>query len=70
MEELKFNNYKERQNYYRELYKNRGNVIHISKIVGRDGSIWQKGSTYTSEKGEIRAMKRKAKQERKRKVDY
>lgn len=67
MEEEKrvFKNYKEEQNYYKELYKNRGRIIHISKIIGRNGEVLQQGSTYNSDKGDIRRIKRRAKRERK-----
>lgn len=44
-----FNNYKERQNYYKEKYKNRGRVIHVSKMINRDGKVIQSGKTYTKE---------------------
>lgn len=64
MEEKEFKNYKEKQNYYRELYKNRGKVIHISKIIDKTGKVLQNGSTYESNKGDIRAAKRKAAFER------
>lgn len=66
MEDLVFKNYKERQNYYKELYKNRGKIIHISKIIGRKGKVLQQGSIYASDKGDIRRMKRKAKEERRK----
>lgn len=67
MDEPIFKNYKEKQAYYREKYKNRGHVVHISKIIDSHGNIKQVGKTYHSEKGEIRAMKRKAKEEQKMK---
>lgn len=60
-EELTFKTYKEKQAYYREKYKNRGTVIHISKIERGNGIIFQPGRTYYSEKGEIRRFKRMAK---------
>lgn len=68
MEEEKrvFKNYKEEQNYYRELNKNRGRVIHISKIIGRNGEVLQNGITYTSDKGDIRRIKRRAKEEKRK----
>lgn len=47
--EPEFRNYKERQNYYKEKYKNRGKVIHVSKIINRDGKVIQFGKTYTKE---------------------
>ena len=46
-EEPIFKNYKERQNYYKEKYKNRGKVIHTSIIYNKDGNIIQPGKTYT-----------------------
>lgn len=45
-EEPVFKNYKEKQNYYKEKYKNRGKVIHVSKIIGKDGKVLQEGQTY------------------------
>lgn len=42
-----FKDYKEKQNYYKEKYNNRGKTIWVSKIVGRDGKVLQPGSTYT-----------------------
>lgn len=61
LEEPEFKNYKERQAFYREISKNGGKTIHLSKVVGRDGKVLQKGSTYTSDKGDIRKIKRAAK---------
>lgn len=46
-EEPVFKNYKEKQNYYREKYKNRGKTIHVSIMYGKDGKVIQSGSTYT-----------------------
>ena len=63
MDEPIFKNYKEKQRYYEEKYKNRGQVIHVSKMIGENGKVIRKGETYHSEKGEVRAMKRRAKQE-------
>ena len=63
MDEPIFKNYKEKQRYYEEKYKNRGKVIHVSKMIGKNGKVIQQGETYHSEKGEVRAMKRRAKQE-------
>ena len=63
MDESIFKNYKEKQRYYEEKYKNRGQVIHVSKMIGKNGKVIQQGETYHSEKGEVRAMKRRAKQE-------
>lgn len=42
-----FKDYKEKQNYYKEKYNNRGETKWISKIVGRDGKVVQQGRTYT-----------------------
>lgn len=67
MEEPIFKNYKEKQAYYKEKYENRGNVIHISKMISKDGKVLLQGSTYTSDKGDIRRMKRQAKLDRKNK---
>lgn len=48
MNEPEFKNYKERQNYYNERYKNRGKTIHISKMIDPNtGKVLQKGITYT-----------------------
>ena len=63
MDEPIFKNYKEKQRYYEEKYKNSGQVIHVSKMIGKNGKVIQQGETYHSEKGEVRAMKRRAKQE-------
>lgn len=60
-EELTFKTYKEKQAYYKEKYKNRGTVIHISKIERGDGKVLQPGTTYYSQNGEIRRFKRMAK---------
>lgn len=67
MDEPIFKNYKEKQAYYREKYKNRGTIIHISKVIDRYGKVKQPGKTYHSEKGEARTIKRKAKEEQKMK---
>lgn len=64
MEEPVFKNYKEKQRYYDEKYRNLGKSIHISKILGREGKVLQLGTTYYSEKGEIRAIKRIAKRDK------
>lgn len=66
MEEPIFKNYKEKQAYYREKYENRGTVIHVSKMIGKNGKVLQQGSTYTSDKGDIRRIKRQAKLDRKK----
>lgn len=42
-----FKDYKEKQNYYREKYNNRGETKWVSKIVGRDNKVIQQGNTYT-----------------------
>ena len=67
MEEPVFKNYKEKQRYYDEKYRNLGKSIHISKILGRDGKVLQPGVTYYSEKGETRRIKRQARKDRKNK---
>lgn len=67
MQEPEFKNYKEKQAYYRDKYENRGSIVHISKIIGRDGKVLQTGKSYTSDKGGIRQLKRRARQERKSK---
>lgn len=66
MDEPIFKNYKEKQAYYREKYKNRGTIIHISKIIDRYGKVKQPGKTYYGDKGEDRAIKRRAKEEQKK----
>lgn len=50
-EELQFKDYKEKQAYYKEKYKNRGETIWVSKIIGRDGKIVQQGRTYQPNAG-------------------
>lgn len=67
MKEPIFNNYKEKQNYYKEMYKNRGKTIHLSKMIGRDEKVLQQGSTYHSDKGDIRRIKRQAREDKKNK---
>ena len=67
MEEPIFNNYKEKQNYYKEMYKNRGETIHLSKMIGRDDKVLQQGSTYHSDKGDVRRIKRQARKDKKSK---
>jgi len=57
-EELKFNNYKEKQNYYRDKAENRGTTIFLSKIVDKNGKVLQPGKTYTSDKGDARKFRR------------
>lgn len=46
-----FANYKEKQNYYREKYKNRGTTIWVSKMIGKDGKVVKPGSTYEKDGG-------------------
>ena len=53
IEEPKFENYKQKQNYYRELYKNRGKTIWVSKKIGRDGKVLQQGKTYVKPKERV-----------------
>ena len=55
MNEPEFRNYKERQNYYKERYQNRGKTVHVSKIITRDGKIIQAGDTY-EKKGVFRKL--------------
>lgn len=50
-EELQFKDYKEKQAYYKEKYKNRGETIWVSKIIGRDGKVAQQGRTYQPNAG-------------------
>lgn len=45
--EPKFENYKQKQNYYKEKYKNRGTTIWVSKRISRDGKVLQQGRTYS-----------------------
>ena len=49
------------------FYKNRGKTIHLSKMIGRDGKALQQGSTYHSDKGDIRRIKRQAREDKKNK---
>ena len=53
-DEPKFENYKQKQNYYKEKYKNMGKTIWVSKRIGRNGKIIQDGKTY--EKPEERVV--------------
>lgn len=64
MEEPVFKNYKEKQRYYDEKYRNLARSIHISKIIGKGDKVLQQGNTYYGEKGEIRAIKRMAKRDK------
>ena len=52
-EEIKFENYKQKQNYYKEKYKNRGTTVWVSKRLGRDGKILQPGKTYETTKESV-----------------
>ena len=58
MNEPEFKDYKERQNYYKERYQNRGKTIHVSKMIGHDGKIIQEGRTY-EKKGVFRPISRR-----------
>lgn len=51
MNEPVFKNYKEKQNYYREKYKNRGKTVHVSKIINKNGKVIQEGKTYEKDAG-------------------
>ena len=51
MDEPVFKNYKEKQNYYREKYKNRGRTIHVSKMIDGKGKVIQEGKTYEKDAG-------------------
>lgn len=55
MENNEFKSYKEKQNYYKERYNNRGTTLHISKIVGNDNKVIQSGNTY-EKKGVFRKL--------------
>lgn len=48
-----FNNYKEKQNYYREKYKNRGTTVWVSKRIDRNGKVVQPGKTYENDEGRV-----------------
>lgn len=52
-DEPKFENWKQRQNYYKEKYKNRGKTVWVSKRIGRDGKVIQPGKTYVKPKERI-----------------
>ena len=52
-EEIKFENYKQKQNYYKEKYKNRGKTIWISKQISREGKVLQMGRTYETTKERV-----------------
>lgn len=51
MNEPVFKNYKEKQNYYREKYKNRGKTVHVSKMINKNGKVIQEGKTYEKDAG-------------------
>lgn len=53
MDEPKFENWKQKQNYYKEKYKNRGKTVWVSKRIGRDGKVIQAGKTYEKPKERI-----------------
>lgn len=55
MNEPTFKNYKEKQNYYKERYGNRGTTLHISKMINREGNIIKPGDTY-EKKGVFRKL--------------
>lgn len=46
MDEPKFENWKQKQNYYKEKYKNRGKTVWVSKRIGKNNTILQSGRTY------------------------
>lgn len=54
MDELKFENYKEKQNYYKEKFKNRGTIFFAqysdARVYTEDGKVGKikrkKGRTY------------------------
>ena len=48
-----FNNCKEKQNYYREKYKNRGTTVWVSKRIDRNGKVVQPGKTYENDEGRV-----------------
>lgn len=53
MNEPIFKNYKEKQNYYREKYKNRGTTLWVSKRIDRKGNVVQPGKTFEHDKGRV-----------------
>ena len=55
MSEPVFKTYKEKQNYYKERYKNRGETLHVSKVITRNGKVIQAGDTY-EKKGVFRKL--------------
>ena len=48
-----FKNYKEKQRYYDEKYKNLGKTVWVSKIIGRNGKVLQPGKTYEKDEGRV-----------------
>lgn len=55
MNEPVFKTYKEKQNYYKERYENRGETLHTSKVITRDGKVIKAGDTY-EKKGVFRKL--------------
>lgn len=53
MNEPIFKSYKEKQNYYREKYKNRGTTVWVSKRIDRNGKVAQPGRTYENDEGRV-----------------
>lgn len=53
--DIEFATYKEKQNYYKERYLNRGKTVHLSKIINRNGKTIQSGKTY-EKKGVFRKL--------------
>ena len=54
-----FDNYKQKQNYYREKYKNRGETVWVSKMIGKDGKVLQPGRTYEKDNGALAKVVKK-----------
>lgn len=48
-----FKNWKEKQNYYKEKYKNRGRTVWVSKRIDRNGKVVQPGKTYEKDEGRV-----------------
>ena len=48
-----FENYKQKQRYYEEKWKNRGRTVWVSKKIGRDGKVLQEGRTYEKTKERV-----------------
>ena len=53
MDEPNFENYKQKQNYYKEKYKNLGKTVWVSKRLGRDNKVLQQGKTYEKPKERV-----------------